>query len=99
VLYCLIAFPDYLPKACHEPSAGVVDNLEFKMKKKKEYVQGTPEKEARCLAYCLRPTTRDKRQFRHKAGVARGYIIVLVYGPYIVIVAIIKLWYYKLLFR
>jgi hypothetical protein len=34
-----------------------------------------------------------------KAGVARGHIIVLVYGPHIVIVAIIKLWYHKLLFR
>jgi hypothetical protein len=47
------------------------------------------------VLYCLIASS----DYLPKAGVARGYIIVLVYGPYIVIVAIIKLWYYKLLFR
>ena len=57
--------PELSHYKCHESSTGVVYNLEFKMKKKKEYVQRTPEKEARRLAICLRPATRDKHQFCH----------------------------------
>jgi hypothetical protein len=62
----------YRSQYCHEPSTGVAYNLEFKMKMNEQYVQGTPEKEACCLAHCLRPRTRDKHHFRQAAVRKKG---------------------------